>query len=41
MFALSTLSILTVVACFNVALLLSLALYLHEQRHAAAPRRER
>jgi hypothetical protein len=39
MFALSTLSILTVVMCFNLALLLSLGLYLQEQRHAAPPQR--
>jgi hypothetical protein len=39
MFALSTLSILTIVACFNLALFLSLGLYLHEQRQAAPPQR--
>jgi len=37
MFALSTVSILTIVTCFNLALFLSLGLYLREQRRVAAP----
>jgi len=36
MFALSTISILTIVTCFNLALLLSLGLYLRQQQGGAA-----
>lgn len=36
MFAFSTVSILTIVTCFNLGLLLSLGLYLRQQRSGAA-----